>query len=433
MRPMRTSLQLCALLASLGTLLGSCSEGEGPAPDVRAGSTAPEVVSERAFERAESPEARALRVSLDLGDYERAKELLEAHRGELGVEALLLEARLAALSGEDLEVLRLVEEARASAPADPRVYATAAELSAAAGRLETARSELERGVEAAGLTPELLRAQGVLELCRQGGASRGLALIERACQYDPELPFSSRARAQAHLLLAKSALSESRPRSALEQVKRSLELDAMDVDARLFLVDALAANHDFVNAAAVLVQLGEEGHGRQSELALMYKRAAMGELLERRRDQALEYFRLAREAGLAREELGSGAQLLADAAMEAMLEGTRAFEAGDLETARLRFEHALRLDGELIVVHNYLAVVLFQQEEFLPAATHWREVLDTAIAEDLKLPEPVHIFLAKALFAAEEKTAAREVLEAYLAREPEGEWRSQTEALLSEL
>jgi Tfp pilus assembly protein PilF len=430
---MRTSLQLCALLATLGPLLGSCSEGEAPEQDVHARSTAPEVVAERAFERAESPEARALRVSLDLGDFDNAKRLLKAHSAELGIEALLLEARLAALSGEDLEVLRLVEEARAAAPSDPRVYATAAELSAAAGRLETARSELQRGVEAAGLTPELLRAQGVLELCRQGGASRGLALIERACQYDPELPFSSRARAQAHLLLAKSALSESRSRSALDEVKRSLELDPQDVDARLFFVDALAANHDFVNAAAVLVQLGEEGYGRQAELALMYKRAAMGELLEHRRDQALEYFRLAREAGLGREELGSGAQLLADAAMEAMLEGTHAFEAGDLETARLRFEHALHLDPELIVVHNYLAVVLFQQEEFLPAATHWREVLDTSIAEELELPEPVHIYLAKALFAADEKAAAREVLEAYLEREPEGEWLPQTEALLGEL
>ena len=85
------------------------------------------------------------------------------------------------------------------------------------------------------------------------------------------------------------------------------------------------------------------------------------------------------------------------------------------------------------MVHNHLAVVLFQQKEFLPAATHWRRVLDAAVAEDLELPEPVHIFLAKALSAADEKASAREVLEAYLAREPEGEWHSQTSDLLAQL
>lgn len=241
------------------------------------------------------------------------------------------------------------------------------------------------------------------------------------------------ARAQAYLLLGKRALQESRPKSALEYVQRSLELDPSETDTRLFFVDCLASVNEFVAAAAVLEELCEEGFGRQPELALMYKRAAMAELLEHRRDQALEYFRLAREAGLSPEELGSGAQILTDAAVEAMDNGIKAFEAGDLDTARLRFEHAVRLDDDLLVVHNHLAVVLFQQKEYLPAATHWRRVLDIAIAEGLPLPEPVHIFLAKALYAADQKSAAREVLEDYLAREPEGEWGEQTGELLGQL
>ncbi len=168
-------------------------------------------------------------------------------------------------------------------------------------------------------------------------------------------------------------------------------------------------------------------------MALMYKRAAMAELVLRQRDRAIEYFRLAHEAGLTDEELGTGADILRDAAQLAMQEGIKAFDKDELETARIRFEHALRLDEDLLVVRSQLAVVLLRQKKYLPAATHWRRVLDVAIEEELELPEPVHIFLAKALFAADEKLAAKAVLEAYLEREPAGEWHEQTTALLGEL
>ena len=110
-----------------------------------------------------------------------------------------------------------------------------------------------------------------------------------------------------------------------------------------------------------------------------------------------------------------------------------AFEAGENDAAERHFERALAYDDSLLVAHSQLAVVHFQRREFLPAATRWRHVLDTALAEGLELPDPVHIYLAKALYGAEEKDDARAVLEAYLEREPEGRWSAPSEALLAEL
>jgi Tfp pilus assembly protein PilF len=414
-------------------LLVACGQAEvpggGESQEVRAEPSEYQAV----FQRDDSEAARELRRNLDLGVLEGIESILDRARPTLGVEEPLLEARLFAIRGQDLKVTPMIEQARSSAPTDPRVYATAAELHAASGRLETAREEVRRGLEACGSAPELLRAQAFIQLSQQGGAQRGLALLERAREYDAEMPFMDRATAQAHLLLAKRALSEQRTRAALEQVKLSLSRDPFEVDARLLFADILAANGEFPQAVSILEELESEGHDRGGELALMYKRAAMAELVLRRRDQAIEFFRLAREAGLTDEELGTGGDILRGAAEQAMKDGVTAFEKGDLETARMRFEHSLRLDDSLLLVHGQLAVVLYRQQEFLPAATHWRRVLDDAIEADLVLPEPVHIFMAKALYAADEKLAARTALEAYLEREPEGKWHQSTSALLSEL
>jgi Tfp pilus assembly protein PilF len=413
-----------------------CSEAETDAvtpPTVQAGSGA---ARRETFQRDESPGARALRTALDFGDFEVARELLKKLETKLGVEGLLLQARLSALQGKHLEVLRWVEKARAQSPADPRVYATAAELSAAAGRLEGARAELQRGREAAGLTPEILRTQGIIELSRPGGARAGMRLLERALQYDASLPFCARALAQGHLLLAKRALSESRPASALEAVRRSLELDAEDPDARLFLADVLAARRDFAGAVVLLEELCASGHGRPEELAMMYKRAALSALIQKQREQAIEYFRLARAKGLSAEALGSGANILEDAALKELRAGIEAYGASDppdIESARQHFERALELDDELLLVHHELARILLVAGDPLAAATHWRFVLERALDEDLVLPEPVHLLLARALHAALETPAAREVLEAYLEREPEGAWTAETRSLLAEI
>lgn len=415
--------------------LGACGGSEVEGSEEASASEASSKPSVRTFERDESPAAQDLRRALDLGvfEFDEIEALFDSARPTLGVEAFLLEARFLAIQGQDMKVTPLIEAARAEAPDDARVYATAAEMHAASGRLETAREEIRRGLEACGSAPELLRSQAFVQLSQQGGAARGLQLLEKAREYDAELPFCDRAMAQAHLLIGKRALSDRRTRAALDSARASLESDPHDVDARLFFADALAANGEFPTAVTILEELEAEGQERGSELALMYKRAAMAELVLRQRDRAIEYFRLARQAGLTDEELGTGADILRDAAELAMQEGVKAFEKDDLETAQIRFEHALRLDDDLLVVHSQLAVVFFRQKKYLPAATHWRRVLDVAIEDELELPEPVHIFLAKALYAADEKLAAKAALEAYLEREPEGAWHEQTQALLGEL
>lgn len=421
-----------SLLATLLLSIG-CGGSEVEGGEESQSASQAEKAPMRLVERDRSEAANALRKALDLGELGEIDDLFEAARPTLGVEALLLDARLYALYGRDLNVTPKIEEARAEAPEDPRVYATSAELHAASGRLDTARAEIRRGLDACGSAPELLRAQAFVQLSQQGGAERGLALLVQALQYDADLPFCARAKAQAHLLLAKKAMSERRTKTALEQVELSLASDPFDIDARLFFADALAANGEFPDAVSVLEQLETDGEDRGGELALMYKRAAMAELLLRQRDRAIEYFRLARESGLSDEELGTGADILNTAATQAMEEGVKAFAQDDLDAARVHFERALGLDNGLLVCHSQLAVVLFRQGKNLPAATHWRTVLDVSIEEELDLPDPVHIFLAKALYAADEKLAAKAALEAYLEREPEGRWREQTEALLGEL
>lgn len=384
-------------------------------------------------QRIEGEAITALRLSLEFGDLRDIDARFDEVIPTLGVEGALLSARLWTLRGNDVESTSRIEFARAEAPDDPRVYATSAELNAASGRLETAREELRRGVELCGMSPELLRAQGIIELCRQGGAARGLDLIDWALEHDPELPFVDRPRGQGHLLLAKGAFSEGRKRAALQEVRLALSFDPEDADTKLFLVDALAANGDFPNAVLVLEDLNAHGADRLSELALMHKRAGLAELVLGHREAALEYFVKARAAGLEDDELGSAATMLRTEAEAAMEAGVTAFENRHLVEARENFERALHFDDSLLVVHSQLAVVLFNQREFLPAATHWRRVLDEAMENDIQLPDPIHIFLSKALFGAGEKDAARSVLTAYLEREPAGRWADDTRALLADI
>jgi len=420
-------LLLLLPLAGCGGGETDASGGESPTQPAAPG------VASRTFERAESEAVRELREAIDLLDLERAEALLEELADTLPVEGDLLRARAQAMVGHDVEVGRLIEKVRARSPEDPRVWSTAAELHASAGRLETARDEIRRGVERCGMTPELLRAQAIVQLCQQGGAPRGLELLVRALEYDTDLPFTDRALGQAHLLIGKRALAEQRPRRALESARAAAQYDPGDLDIRVFLADTLAANADFGAAVEILEELNEEGHDRRGEPASMYKKVAMAELLQSRRDRAIEAFARAREEGLSDEELGSGAQILLDEAMKAMSEGITAYEAKDLTTARERFEYGLSLDPDLLVLQNHLAVVLFQQGKYLPAAVRWRAVLETSIEEELELPDPVHLNLSRALVAAGEKPAAKAVLEAYLAREPEGRWVAETRELLTRL
>jgi tetratricopeptide (TPR) repeat protein len=390
------------------------------------------VVTARASARCGDPRVAALRAALDFGRIEEVRaHLSEAARAP--EEEAELRARAAALEGRTLEALRLLEARRQAQPADPTTYAALAEIYGSAQKFDTAWQELQRGEQACGKSAELLRARGILWILREGGAAKGLELLEQARAADPQLAFAQRALAQAHLLAAKLAAKKEDYLQARAQVELSLSFDGRDVDARRLEADLAAANGEFTRALAILQELVAGGEPLTSELALLYKKAAIGSLLARRRDLALERLRAARELGLSDEELGSGAVLLAEEARERTLDGLHAYEQGDLVEAETCFELALRWQPTEVAALNHLAVIQFKRQQYAQAAAGWRAVLAAAAREGLTLPEPVHLNLAKALYQGGDAPAAERVLHDYLESEPEGRWSASTQSLLDGL
>ncbi|MDP6539914.1 MAG: hypothetical protein QF410_10265 [Planctomycetota bacterium] len=426
--------RLARLAAGAGLLFAAltaaaCGDEGSEAPALRAGGEA--TLAPRA--RSSAAGAVELRSLLEFGHLERARALLADPPADLGVELDLLRARAAALAGDATRVGRRIEAARAVDGADPRVYATAAELHAAAGRLETARAELQRGREACGPTAELLRAQAVVLLCGQGGAAAGLRLLEQARAADPQLPFTARASSQAHLLLGRDALAARAPTEAFDHALRAVALDPGDVDARRFLADVRGARGELEEALAILEELVAEGRPLEAELAMLCRRAALASIVRGERERGLERFVRARDLGLSPEELGSGATILAGAAAAAEEEGLAAYERDDLSVAAERFERALHLDPGRLAARNHLAVVLFRAEDFEGAARHWARVLADARAGGVELPEPVHLNLARALSRSGDADGARAVLAADLERAPDGPWAEESRRALGAL
>lgn len=414
-----------AALPLLLCLLASCGDD---ATDTDATVTARGVARP---ERVESETARALRELVDLGHYAEARALLTAEGPRLGAEADLIEARLAALTGEQTDVVRAVERARAAAPDDPRVPATMVELSAWAGHLDTARQELDAALQDFGTTPELLRARGVLELAHSGGARKGVASIESALRRDADLPFTARALGQGYLLIAKEQLSAGRPTASLEAIRASLSHDPEEVEARRVLADVLASAMHFEEAILVLSELYEEGEPLDGELAAMHKKAGIAGLIpadgessedrDARRARALDHFVSARELGLTGEELGSGERLLADEAERWTDLGGTSYAQEDFVAAKQQLELALYYDPGDLAARNLLAVTLYRQGDYAEAARHWREVMVVMEGERLVPPDPVHLNLARALVKDGDEVGARGTLERWLERNGEDE------------
>jgi tetratricopeptide (TPR) repeat protein len=429
-RLMETTPSPSAPFVAFLFLVMACGSEEGEGQGVRAGREAPAVA---ARVRSQDPRAVDLRSLLDFGELGRARALLADPPADLGLELELLRARAAALAGDSTAAARRIEAARALDGADARVFATAAELHAADGRLQTARSELERGNEVCGPTAELLRAQGIVLLCQNGGAAAGLRLLKQALALDPDLPFTARALGQAHLLLGRRALADQLPSAALDHALRAVFCDPEDLDSRRFLADVRGARGELEDALAILEELVAEGHPLQAELAMLSRRAALAAILRGGRERGLDLFVRARDLGLSAAELRSGASILAEAASVAEGEGLEAYERDELESAAERFRRALFLDPGRLAARNHLAVVLFRGEDFEGAARHWAEVLEAARAAGVALPEPVHLNLARALSRQGDRRGAREVLTAALERAPEGPWAEESRRALEAL
>ncbi len=352
---------------------------------------------------------------------------------EFAEERKLLEARIAALSQNNIDAIRAIEAVRQEHPTDPSVYATAAEIYAAAGKLDAGWDEVKSGDAACGAAPELTRARGILWISRSGGAKKGLELLEEARRQDPDLPFVERGLSQAHLLVGKEASAARKAKEALAHARMAASLDPEDVDARRFLSEALVSNGDFESGIAEIQGLVDRGEPLTSELALLEKKAGIAALLERDRPRALRHFARARKLGLTDAELATGARILEEEAAAKFEKGIAEYKAGDLEAAKVEFRAALELDPDRIQAKNSLAVVLFRQGDNPGAIELWRAVLETARKESLVLPEPVHVNLAQAQALAGDLAGARATLDEYLEREPDGRWKAETKAALAAL
>lgn len=409
---------------------GAATSG-ATAPGTAGPGTAVAPVPERA-PRSSADAVANLRRAIEFGELHAARALAAA-ADAAGPEGLLLRARIAGLEGRGVEAMRLLEAQKAARPRDPDVYATAAELYASRDAFDTAWIEIVAGTKACGETPEILRAKGVCWISRENGVERGLATLLAARAADPGLPFCDRPLGQAHLLLAKQYAKAEKVPEALAAVRTSLQHDPLDVDARRFLGDCLAASGDHDGALAVLRELIAEGRPLSGELALMEKRAGFARLLAQDKAGAIEHFLSARASGLSDQELASAADILAEAARARCDSGIEAYAAHDLARAESEFRAALDLWPDDLAAKNHLAIVRFRRDDPAEAARLWRVVLEVAREEHLELPDPVHVNLAQAELKRGEKAAARKVLEEYLREFPQGEWVGATRALLAQI
>jgi len=418
--------------------LAACGEDRADAPVVAAPSaTAPAPRSERAPppQRPQSDLAAAKEAAraLERGDAAAAARALGRLPASADFDRRLLGARLADLRGDAVGAVHELESLRAEFPAESRIFATAAELHAAAGRLESAEDEIRRGLAACGATPALTRARGVLAISRPGAASVGLDHLLAAREADPELWFCDVPLAEAHVLLGNAAMAAQEPLDALGHARAALVAVPDWEDARELEADAAASLGKFDVAIAGYEGLLADGRDVGSTLALLCQRGATAALVAGDRELAVTRYLRARELGLDDEDLGFGAEVLAEEAERLLEAGIAAYRDGAFTAARDDFAAALQHDPDSLEIRNHLGVSAFRLGDYAAAAQAWRELLDTAAERGIELPEPVHVNLARALVADGRSEAGLDVLHDYLAQHPDGPWVEATRAALAEL
>jgi len=385
--------------------------------------------------RSNDPRVVEARKALDLGRPDLARALVPQAVAVAGDEGPLLEARLAALTGDHLAALAHLERARREAPGDPRVYATAAEIHAAGGKLEEADREIKRGVEAGGATaPELARARGVQLICSPGQARHGLTLLLRAREMDPGLPFMDRPLGQAHMLVAKQEMGAGDLAAALTSVRQSLEHDPEDLDTRRLEVEVLMGLGEWGEGIAITEALLLEGLPLEAELAGYCKNAAFWAVTHGQRELGVKHYLRALQLGFPRAELGHGLSVLRAEAEDLAARGAESLDVGEESAARELLDRALVCDPESLLANNFLGNLHNGSGNFEGAVSCWHLVVDLARTEGIELPEAVHIKLAQAqALGLGDLEQARETLEAYLVLEPTGRWLDQTRRLIADL
>ncbi len=434
---MRTSLVIRVLASSVVLVLavfsGACG-GEDAAPVA-----APKVVATPPkpaappIQRSEDPRFVAAADAWDLGHLDEADRKLLALGDAAGIDGDLLRARIAASRGDDVGAVRIIEGVRAAHPDDERVFATAAEIHAGAGRFQSAEDEIRGGLLVHPTSPDIERARGVLMISRKGGAASGLEHLLAAQKLEPKLPYCRHALAQAHLLLANFAMSKLDAKAALEHASASLVEEPDDLDAKNTLADAQASLKNFDVALKLYEELKAAGRDVGGTLAMLYKTAAFAALLEKNRPLAIERYVRARELGLSTADLNSGANLLHDECEVHTAAGLKAYDAQDLAGAETELRAALRMDPTSLEARNYLGVVLYGRGDFTGAADCWRIVVETARAKKIKLSEPVHLDLARALYRLERFDELRTMLESALAETPDADWAPEAREMLKRI
>jgi len=427
--PLRTvpslALAALALLAALTLLANGCGSGDSDGDGAGAASGSPRYTRD--------PRLIEAQEAVERGMVDVARTLLGQIRENAGVDHAVLEAKILHLEGQDLDVIRVINQAKTRWPDDARVWAAEAEHLASLGRVTGAEEAIREGWRRAGKAPELERAQGILLLSTPGGAEYGLAHLEKGLELDPGLPYTGLPLAAAHILAGRMDIAREAFEDAHEHALAALAWDPSGPDSRELAAEALTGLLRYEEALALYEELEADGRPRGATRSLLHCQAATTSLLLKDRAKAVEHYLAARALGTSDDELGFGMTVLAQESEAAIERGITAYAEARLDDARRELERALELDPRATEAWNHLGVVLFRLADYQQAAEAWSVVLAAASRLEDPLPEPVHLNLAKAWRLAGELDKARAVLSNYLDREPEGSWAEETRDLLFRL
>ncbi|HTF90265.1 MAG TPA: tetratricopeptide repeat protein [Planctomycetota bacterium] len=379
------------------------------------------------------PKIVACASALETGDLSQAQSLLLELADDQSPDSHCLRARLLAAKGDGVGALREIETARKRWPDQACLFATLAEIHATGGRLESAQAEIRAGLAAAGPTPDLSRASGVVRLLQQGGAKAGMAHLLEAVHSKPDLFFTAAPLSEAHRLLATEALAKQNPIEALSHARAGLELEPKNPELRLLLADALVASGNYDDALPAYEEFAKEGRDLGATLRLYYQKGAMAALVDGKAELAVERYLRARQLGASDEELNFGAGVLHRAAADAQTKADQAFDDERWGDARSALGRVLSIEADDLAARTQLGVVCFKLEDYPSAEACWRRVLEGAETQKLVLPDPVHLKLASALKAQGKESEIKPLLESYLATQPDGEWAQLTREALARL